>query len=258
VSELAILDWGVGGLGLFRWLRAVRPDLDLVYLSDSGAPPYGTLHPAALRARLELVGRALRARSVTRLAVACNAASTVLGRPLEALSVRAIAFDGVRAILAGGARTVGVVGGRRTIRSGVYARRLRAAGVDVHQRIAQPLSALVEAGRVEGPDVEASVERVVSTLRSVPLLVLACTHYPALAPVFARALPGVELFDPVEPMGRALLDEWQPPLGRGRTRFFTTGDPRAMRRAASIAFGVVPARIERVALEDQPRSRSMR
>lgn len=242
--SLAILDWGIGGLGLHRWLRAARPDLDLVYVSDSGAPPYGTLSPSALRARVELVGEALCRMGIDRLAVACNAASTVLHRPLPSLTVRAIAFEGVSAILARGVQRVGVIGGRRTIRSGVYARPLRAAGVAVHQRVAQPLSALVEAGEIDGARVREQVERIVSPLSSLPTLVLACTHYPALAPVIAGVLPEVELFDPVEAMGRALLEAWQPESGSGRARFFTTGDPIAMQRAARITFDVPIERAE--------------
>ncbi len=180
--------------------------------------------------------------------MACNAASTVLDRPLPGLDVRAIAFEAVRAVLARGAAHVGVIGGRRTIRSGVYGRPLRSAGLRVAQRVAQPLSALVEAGRIDGEDVERQIRRVVSPLRHVPLLILGCTHYPALHRCLARVLPGVELFDPVASMGEALLDAWTPPAGIGETRFFTTGDPTAMRRAAAIAFGVHIHGVRRIAL----------
>ena len=50
----------------------------------------------------------------------------------------------------------------------------------MYQRIAQPLSALVEMGQLRGAHVEAAIRRVLAPIpKHVPVL-LACTHYPAL------------------------------------------------------------------------------
>jgi hypothetical protein len=89
-----------------------------------------------------------------------------------------------------------VIGGRGTVRSGVYGRALRAEGLTMLQRVAQPLSALVEAGVVDGPAVDAAIAPTVAPLRGCAAVLLGCTHYPALREPLQRALPGVRLLDP--------------------------------------------------------------
>lgn len=245
MSMLAIVDWGIGGLGVRRALRALAPSRSVLYVSDAGAPPYGTLAPAALRARLDWIASAVKAEGASLLVVACNAASTVLGAPLALPSVGVIE-PALALVAEGGYRSVGVVGGRRTIRSGVYRRRLAARGIAVRQRVAQPLSARIEAGHPSGEDTDALVARIVRPLAGVDALLLACTHYPAARASFARASPGTPLLDPAEAVARAaLLSLGEQAERREEDRFATTGDPDAMRTAAARAFGVAIGSIER-------------
>ena len=63
-------------------------------------------------------------------------------------------------------------------------------------RVAQPLSAHIEAGRTGTTQFQTDLARIVAPLRQVDALVLACTHYPAAGRWFAAALPGVRLIDP--------------------------------------------------------------
>jgi glutamate racemase len=112
----------------------------------------------------------------------------------------------------------------------------------VRQRVAQPLSAHVEAGRLDTPEVRADVARITAPLRGVEILVLACTHYPALAPLLAERCPGCELYDPVAATLAHVARAWPvPPASAGAGephRFLTSGDPGAMRRSARLAFGI--------------------
>src|SRR6476661_1669802 len=79
--KLGILDWGIGGVGFYALTRARLPELPVVYWSDAGAVPYGKQAPADLARRLVTIGRWLkREAGVTHLAIACNAASSVLPR----------------------------------------------------------------------------------------------------------------------------------------------------------------------------------
>ena len=51
-GKLAILDYGIGGLDIWRRLRARYPQLDTLYLSDSGFTPYGQLDDVSQRSPL--------------------------------------------------------------------------------------------------------------------------------------------------------------------------------------------------------------
>lgn len=248
LPPLALLDWGIGGLGVRSELRKRRPGLAVTYVSDSGARPYGRLEPRALRARLDQVVDTLAHMGVEQVFFACNAASTVLERGQRfGVPVHGMIDAGVDAVIAHGARRVGIVGGRRTVTSGVYRRALSEHGVEIRQRIAQPLSAAIEAGRAEHGETKALVRDIVGPLRSMEAILLACTHYPAASAAFAEALPGVALVDPASIAARKIVESWLP-FDRADASsddvVLTTGDRHAMRDAAMAAFGISLPRID--------------
>jgi len=249
--SLAILDWGIGGIDFHARVRARHPALPLIYWSDSGATPYGKLSREALAARVAAVAARLRERGASRLVIACNAASTVLDHPALAaagLPVSGVIAPAIAAAIADPARRLGVIGGRRTIRSGLYRRALLAAGRRVQQRVAQPLSAMVERGELGGPAVAAELDRILAPLRAIDALVLACTHYTALLAPIRERLPGVRIIDPAA----ATLAEverrgWLSGHG-GSDMFLTTGSPTAAREAARLAFAARLPEFERLPL----------
>jgi glutamate racemase len=246
---VSLLDWGAGGFDLLARLRAARPDLRLRYRSDAGFEPWGRLPPPALAARVAEIVAQEQDAGADAVLLACNAASTALpalrhdgvGAGLR-FGLHGVIEPGVAAALATGAERIGVLGGRRTIVSGGWARPLRAAGRQVQGRVAQPLSARIETGDCDGPQTRALVQRLCAPLRDRELVVLACTHYPAAEAAIAAALPGVALLDPAQSALAALLAAL-PAAAAGAEAaptwaVFTSGDPSATQRAARLAFGV--------------------
>ncbi len=244
--DMAVLDWGVGGFGFVWAYRELHPWARLLYLSDSGNTPYGLLTRAALQRRLGEVACWSREMGAPKLIVACNAASSAIAPSPHAVCVQGIIHAGLSRVEAGGFRRVAVIGGRRTILSRAYATPLRRLGLEVRQRVAQPLSALVEQGVLQGPRVDVALTRVLRGLGGVEALVMACTHYPALRSAFAARLPGVSLIDPA----RALAHRLPAPDRRrtGRLRVCTTGDALRSRDSAGGAFGRDPGEFEVVDL----------
>lgn len=235
-DRLGIVDWGIGGLGLLGHLDRDRPGLDVVYWSDTGFTPYGLVPTAALAARLRAVADALAGRGCTEVVLACNAASTVVDRlGGAAVPVSGIIAAGIATVPDDLAGTIGVVGGRRTIRGGHYRRGLVRPGLRVVSRVAQPLSAHIEAGRIGTDAFEQDLRRIVAPLRGADAVVLACTHYPAATEAFAAALPGTALLDPAAQLAADLVGRLGP--GTGRRTVLTTGDPALMRRSALAAWG---------------------
>lgn len=255
---IGILDWGIGGLGFWQALRRRHPGVPVLYWSDAGETPYGKLPAARLAARVREVAGRMRERGVRRLVIACNAASTVLpplgvagdagviDTAIGPVEVTGVIAHAVRMAAASGARTLGVIGGRRTIRSGIYRRALAAPGRRVVQRVAQPLSARIEAGDLASAALERELAAILRPLRRVDALLLACTHYPALAPRFSAHLPGARLLDPVDELLRWVTRRWRPAPAAGPDLFVTTGDPGAMRRAAAAAFGAHLSRVRAI------------
>lgn len=254
-TDLGILDWGIGGMGCYRAWKNARPDVPIIYWSDSGETAYGTLGPERLRARLEVVCRELTTLGVRRIAVACNAASTVAEQLDVDVPVDSVLEPGVRTTLDEiaelDAPTIGVLGGRRTIESRLYQNKLQGPGRTVDARIAQPLSGLVERGIVSGPEIDATLDAILDGLQGADAVVLACTHYPAVRSQIQEKLPDTTLIDPVDSLVDRLRARWPEPTRdpEGRDQFFTTGDPGDMAESAETAFGVSPDHIVPVQLD---------
>jgi glutamate racemase len=241
---LGIIDWGIGGVSILKLIKERTPSAGILYFSDTGATPYGKMGRRELAERLDAVIDFLKSQGMTRLVIGCNAASTAIGD----LRDHGIKIDGViePAVVAATKlkpARLGVIGGRRTVVSGVYRRAFEAKGIDVDQRIAQPLSGLIESGEISSGVLRDEAKRILLPLKDCSHILLACTHYPAIEPVLRDYVPASTTFvDPaaavVEKLGK--LDS------AGVDRFFTTGDTRQMKRSAKLAFGVEIGAVEKV------------
>ncbi|MBK9215060.1 MAG: aspartate/glutamate racemase family protein [Chloracidobacterium sp.] len=236
--RLGIIDWGIGGVSIYKLMKERLGDIPVTYFSDTGVTPYGKMLRAELVARLNDVIRFLKAKGVTHIVIGCNAASTALpyldksGVKIEGVIEPAIALTAKLR-----PKKLGVIGGRRTILSGVYRRGFNERGVNVAQRIAQPLSGMIESGDTSSTALMNESRRILTPLRNCSHILLACTHYPAITPVLRQSVSHETTFiDPAAEMVR-IVAKWKLPPG-GRDEFLTSGDPDAMQRAAENAFGV--------------------
>jgi glutamate racemase len=246
---IVVMDWGIGGVDTLQRLHG-RVAADWVYLSDSGQPPYGLLSDEALQARIRAVAEAF---APDLLVVACNAASAALVPNLCAGRLVGVIAPGIALTLrqtAPGSR-IGILGGRRTIEAGLHAEAFALAGRLPVARVAQPLSAHVEAGRLSGAELDADLLPLVAALADCDAVLLACTHYPALLPRLAELLPAMRWLDPVEELVEQLAAV-QLVLGEGEVprapQMLTTGDAQASELAAKLAFGAAFGPFERVVL----------
>ncbi|MCA9707262.1 MAG: aspartate/glutamate racemase family protein [Myxococcales bacterium] len=255
-GQLGILDWGIGGLDLYRRLRTTGARRNVIYWSDTGAPPYGTLTAEQLTRRMVAVIERLAAEGCGQLLVACNAASTVIDAPAVrqraaalGMNVAGVIVPAVEAVRRKGLRSIAVIGGRRTIESRAYADPLEAAGCAVVQQVAQPLSALIEQGLTEGSEVDEVLREIVRPLRGQPNLLLGCTHYVAALPSIKRHLPGLRtVIDPVAETVPWVQRHFSWSGGDSRERMVTTGSGTAMRNAASWALGMRIPEVEEIEL----------
>lgn len=247
MSKLGIIDWGIGGVGVYREIKKRSPQASIVYFSDTGVTPYGRLSRRQLAARLETVIGYLRDSGCGAVAIGCNAASTAIGDLRTNVPVFGVIEPAVEMVSKLRPEKLGMIGGRRTVMSGVHTRRFAENGIAVKQRIAQPLSALIEAGKIDSPELRAEAARIMRPLKNCTHILHACTHYPAAESVLAEFVsPTTKFIDPAAALARAIPAKYL--KGDGSDVFLTTGDAAAMRRSARLAFGVDIGRAKKVTL----------
>jgi glutamate racemase len=240
---LAILDWGIGGMDFYRIFKEHYPETGVCYFSDSGAVPYGKQQKGQLAQRLDHMIKFLKPQGISRLVVACNAMSTVLPELAQRESMKDFQITGViepaiSAVLRQNGERVGIVGGCRTIRSGAYGKPLRKHFPSVAQRIAQPLSAMIERGEKDTPLFHETLNRIMQPLKKTDILVLACTHYPAVRDAFQALAPGSRLVSPSEETFQWVERHWPIKKNQAADVIYTTGNPDEMRSSSFTAFDV--------------------
>ncbi len=200
---IGVFDSGVGGLTVLKALKERLPEESFLYLGDTARLPYGTKSADTVKRYAEQASKILIARGIKALVVACNTATT-LALPLLQQQFNTIPIIGVLEPGAAAAcrlskeGKIAVIATEATIQSQAYQHAIKKIRphAEVVTQSCGLLVALVEEGWLEGAVAESIVERYLSPLFSgdekPDCLVLGCTHFPALLPVF-RAVLGKEV-----------------------------------------------------------------
>ena len=207
-APILLFDSGVGGLSVLAELRKVLPDAPVIYAADNAGLPYGAKSEAEIAARVcGLLGRMAERYHPRLICIACNTASTIaLSMVRDVLAVPIVGT--VPAIKPAAAMTrsgvIGLLGTEATIRQ-LYVDRLEAefASGKTLLRHAAPELVMAAEAKLRGGEVDPAIyARAAEGLRSQPggdaidVVVLACTHFPLLAPELAQAFgPGVAFID---------------------------------------------------------------
>lgn len=217
-GPVLVFDSGVGGLSVLRAIRDRLPDVEVVYVADDAAFPYGEWSEEALRDHVVALMAELIARHrPAAVVIACNTASTLVLPPLRARFT--VPFVGtVPAIkpAAEGTRTgiVAVLATPGTMKRDYTRELIRSFAADCHVRLvgAPDLARLAEARmRGEAVDREAIRRQIEPCFvemegRRTDVVVLACTHYPFLADLLAELAPWpVAWLDPAPAIARRLV-----------------------------------------------------
>lgn len=244
---LGIIDWGIGGVSIYKLIREQLGDVPVIYFSDTGVTPYGKMSRKELAGRLDAVIEYLKARGMTHLVIGCNAASTAIpflkdhNVPIEGMIA-----SGVSASLKVKPKKIGLIGGRRTVLSGSYRNAFADVGQRIHQRIAQPLSGLIESGDLSSDALHAECERILALIKGCSHILLACTHYPAISGVLKQHVsPATKFIDPAPELVKK-IKTWKIRGGRDDI-FLTTGDAVSMKRSAKAAFSVSLPKVTTIA-----------
>jgi len=205
---IGVFDSGVGGLTVLREIVRRIPSESTIYLGDNDRAPYGTRSDDEVRAFSAESVDALVERDVKAVVIACNTSTAValgdLRRRHDIPILGVIRPGAAAAALASRNRRVGVIATPATVRSHAYFTAIKEENpaIEVYEHATPALVPMVEAGRLSGPEVEATVAESLAPLLGerdaagefifplppsarIDTLLLGCTHYPLLQPVLA-------------------------------------------------------------------------
>jgi glutamate racemase len=251
-QPVGLFDSGVGGLSVFRRIRADLPHETLLYVADSGHAPYGNKSADFIARRAFAITEFLLDQRAKAVVVACNTATAAAITRLRAhFSVPIIGIEPALkpAVAETRSGVVGILATGNTVRSDKFAALLDQHGHRARVMV-QPCPGLadcVEHGELSGPRPRALLERYLEPLLAAgaDTLVLGCTHYPFLMSLIQRLVgPEIAILDPSPAVARQLRRRLETAelladsrAGGGGERYFTSGAPEPTARLMARLLG---------------------
>ena len=254
-APIGVFDSGAGGLTILAALRQELPHETYIYFGDTAHCPYGVRSDAEITELAIRANRFLYEQGVKLIVVACNTASQAALNALRATFP--VPFVGVVPAVKPAARATRkgrvAIAATNQAAKALYLRQLIdefAEGIQVCAVGCPELVTLVERGELDGPVAEQTVREALQPVlaEDVDVIVLGCTHFPALRPVIERITGNqVQIIDSgtaVARRTRSVLEaesmlHTPGPVGTrcGELYVWCSGDPVAFSKVASKILG---------------------
>lgn len=191
-NPIGVFDSGVGGISVLAELERELPHEHFIYYGDTLHAPYGTKTPEKVMACVRQVMKELTAREVKAVVIACNTATSVAAATLrQEMDLPIIgmepALKPASLIRQGGA--ILVLATPVTLSLPKFQSLMERYGEGAVPLPCPGLMDLVE--QKNFPEAEHYLQQALSAydLAAVDAIVLGCTHYVFLRPLFRELLP---------------------------------------------------------------------
>ncbi len=191
-GPIGIFDSGIGGLTVANAIQKVLPNETLIYFGDTAHLPYGDKSPDSIKYYAIRICQFLLEHNCKMIVIACNTASSLayetvkdfVGGKVPVINVIDPVVEYITAKKK--IKKVGVIGTKGTIKSDIYARKIKAKDKKMEvSSLATPLLApMIEEGFFHNKISRSIIGAYLSSrkLAKIDSLILACTHYPLIRP----------------------------------------------------------------------------
>jgi len=214
-QAIGVFDSGIGGLTVVRALMERLPFENIIYFGDTARVPYGVKSVETINRYAMQITEFLLKKDVKLLIVACNTMAAVAYRAIRDLSpvpvLEVIEASARLAVSETRSKAIGVIGTPATINSNAYARAIHQLDRDakVFSQACPLFVPLVEEGWLDHEATKLVAEEYLKPVMAeqIDTLVLGCTHYPLLKPLFQDIVgENVRLIDSAEAMAEIAAD----------------------------------------------------
>lgn len=191
-NAIGIFDSGIGGLTVANAIQKVLPHESIIYFGDTAHLPYGDKSADSIKYYAIRISQFLLKQNCKMIVIACNTASSLayetvkdfVGGQVPVINVIDPVVETVAVLKH--VQKVGVIGTKGTIKSDIYAHKLKAKNKKLEvASLATPLLApMVEEGFFNNKISRTIIASYLSSrkLKKINSLILACTHYPLIKP----------------------------------------------------------------------------
>ena len=246
LDPIGVIDSGVGGLTVLKWLQQKLPHERFIFIGDTARTPYGNRSREELRQFSGEMAAWLNRRQIKQLVLACNT-MTALGSDLikNGYDFSVIGMRKGSHMVKSVTRNnrVGLLATDFTIASGVHKKEIQELNpeVQVFGQGCPKFVPLIEGEKFGTPELAAAIKEYADDLKAhdVDTVMLSCTHYPFVEKEIQEAFgPDVTILDPARRTVQAAIEDLKQRkllrnVGLGRAEVCFTADLERGKRLAA-------------------------
>ena len=208
IKPIGIFDSGIGGLTVANAIHRNMPGEQLIYFGDTAHLPYGDKSSDSIKYYSIRIAKFLLDNHCKAIVIACNTASSQAFETVkDFVGDKALVFSVIEPVVekvaGSGAQKVGVIGTKGTIKSNVYAEKIKQQNKNIEvASLATPLLVpMIEEGFFNNKISRTILNSYLSKpkLSKIDALILACTHFPLIKDEVEEFYSGkIDIFDSAE------------------------------------------------------------
>ncbi len=247
---IGLFDSGVGGLSVLKALIESNIREDFIYFGDTKNVPYGTKTKAEILSFTREIMEFFIKKGVDTAIIACNTSSALVYEDLKNEFSKYIKIfpliQKAAPYLKDEKAVIGVISTEATARSQAYTREILRYNKDA-KIVEIPCQNFVRIVEKRLYDDVSSLEYIKEKMDYVmntgcKKVILGCTHFPYLVPVFKKFTNNIEFLDPAKFLIQTIKDELNTRLPQRETpstfRFYVSDNPENFKRSGSLFFNI--------------------
>jgi glutamate racemase len=189
-QPIGLFDSGIGGLTVAKAIKDKLPAERLIYFGDTAHLPYGDKSPDSIKYYAIRIAQFLLDNKCKMIVIACNTASALAYDTVkDFVGKRALVVNVIDPVVKKitsnrKIKSIGVIGTKGTIKSGIHAKKLVEAdkSLQVHGLATPLLVPMIEEGFFNNKISRTVIDSYLSRpkLKKIDALILGCTHYPLI------------------------------------------------------------------------------
>ena len=212
-NPIGMIDSGLGGLSLFKYIRQALPNEDIIYFADSKYVPYGDKESDWIVSRTtHLISNLVAQGKCKAIVIACNTMTAVAIETIRAqINVPLIAIEPAvkPAVAITQSKHIAVLATATTVKekSQEFNRNLRTKYQSVFSTLYW-FGRKIETGKAHTAEVKDYLKNILAPLveQKVDTIILGCTHYPFVSDTIQEIVGrDIQIIEPSEAVTAQLI-----------------------------------------------------